>query len=204
MVETVLHEVDLAHRADEPISRFSFGMKQRLSIAAALLKSPELLVLDEPFNGLDPTGVAEVRELLRSQRSQGRTVVISSHNLAEVERLCDSVSLFSRGVVTPFDRSNEYSPAAHRRFVTILVKENDQMPALASALSDIDWTVSISEEDSSLRVDLGDSPASLRSLLGDLVATEIDLESVTTKRYGLEDAYFDSVDHTRINGRGVG
>ena len=97
-VEECLELVDLRDRADERFKGYSLGMKQRLGIAAALLKAPRLLVLDEPSNGLDPAGIRDVRELIRRLGADGRTTVfLSSHLLAEVEQVCDSVSIMTRG-----------------------------------------------------------------------------------------------------------
>ncbi len=96
-VERVLERVGLVERADDPVRGYSLGMRQRLGIAIALLKDPELLVLDEPANGLDPAGIREVRELLRSLAEEGRTVFVSSHLLAEVQQTCDEVAILARG-----------------------------------------------------------------------------------------------------------
>ena len=97
-VDECLELVDLRDRAAERFKGYSLGMKQRLGIAAALLKAPRLLVLDEPSNGLDPAGIRDVRELVRRLGADGRTTVfLSSHLLAEVEQVCDSVSIMTRG-----------------------------------------------------------------------------------------------------------
>lgn len=96
-VDQVLHRVGLIGRADDRYKAYSLGMKQRLAIAAALLKGPDLLVLDEPTNGLDPAGIREIRNLVRELAAGGVTVLISSHILAEVAQVCDSVSIIGRG-----------------------------------------------------------------------------------------------------------
>ena len=85
-VDHSLATVGLADRADEKVHKYSLGMRQRLGLAAALLKDPALLVLDEPVNGLDPAGIREIRELLRRLGAEGRTVFLSSHLLSEVEQ----------------------------------------------------------------------------------------------------------------------
>jgi ABC-type multidrug transport system ATPase subunit len=90
------HYTDGRYR-DDPFKSFSLGMKQRLGIAAALLPDPELLVLDEPTNGLDPTGIREVRILLRSLADGGTTVLVSSHLLEELQQICDDVVIISEG-----------------------------------------------------------------------------------------------------------
>ena len=92
-----LERVGLAHRADDRVSKYSMGMRQRLGVAACLLGDPELLILDEPMNGLDPAGMAEMRDMILSLVAEGRTVVLSSHLLDEVERTCDAVAIVDRG-----------------------------------------------------------------------------------------------------------
>jgi ABC-2 type transport system ATP-binding protein len=97
-VEEVLEVVDLRERAGDRVRGYSLGMKQRLGIAAALLKSPRLLILDEPTNGLDPAGIREIRDIVRRLGSDGRTTVfLSSHLLGEMQQVCDVVSIMSRG-----------------------------------------------------------------------------------------------------------
>ncbi len=97
-VDQTLERVGLAGRDRDRFKTFSLGMKQRLAIAATLLKEPDLLILDEPSNGLDPAGIRDVRELIRRLGSDGRTTVfLSSHLLAEVQHVCDSVSILTRG-----------------------------------------------------------------------------------------------------------
>jgi ABC-2 type transport system ATP-binding protein len=96
-VDETLELVGLRDRAGERVRAYSLGMKQRLAIASALLKGPELLILDEPANGLDPAGIREIRELVRQLAANGVTVLISSHILAEIQQICDSVTIISRG-----------------------------------------------------------------------------------------------------------
>jgi ABC-2 type transport system ATP-binding protein len=96
-VEEVLDIVELASRAHRKFGTYSTGMKQRLGVAAALLKDPDLLILDEPTNGLDPQGMAEMRKLIEDIAQGGRTVLISSHLLGEIEQVCDRVGVISNG-----------------------------------------------------------------------------------------------------------
>ncbi|MFC8733388.1 ABC transporter ATP-binding protein [Luteimicrobium sp. NPDC057192] len=96
-VDRVLHEVGLGERGDERFRSYSLGMKQRLAIAATLLKDPELLIFDEPTNGLDPAGIREIRDTMRTLGAQGKTVVVSSHILAEVQQVADTVSIIGHG-----------------------------------------------------------------------------------------------------------
>jgi ABC-2 type transport system ATP-binding protein len=96
-VAETLAQVGLADRANHRVKTYSLGMRQRLGIGAALLKDPEVLILDEPANGLDPAGIKEIRELLRALGKEGRTVFVSSHILSEVRQMCDHVAILARG-----------------------------------------------------------------------------------------------------------
>ncbi|HKE69606.1 MAG TPA: ABC transporter ATP-binding protein [Nocardioidaceae bacterium] len=96
-VDRVLRTVELEGRADDKYSTYSLGMKQRLGVAAALLKDPELIVLDEPTNGLDPAGMRDMRRLIRELGTEGRTVLLSSHLLGEVQQICDRVAVINHG-----------------------------------------------------------------------------------------------------------
>ena len=96
-VDGVLMEVELQGRARDKFRKYSLGMKQRLGVAAALLKDPDLLILDEPTNGLDPKGMADMRALIRALGSDERTVLLSSHLLGEVEQICDRVGVVRKG-----------------------------------------------------------------------------------------------------------
>ncbi len=96
-VAAVLDEVGLTGRRRDKFRNYSLGMKQRLAIAAALLKDPDLLILDEPTNGLDPAGIHEIRTMMRSLASRGKTVLVSSHILSEVQQIADTVTIIGRG-----------------------------------------------------------------------------------------------------------
>ncbi|MEK3947112.1 lantibiotic protection ABC transporter ATP-binding protein [Paenibacillus sp. FSL H7-0703] len=98
-IDEVLNMVDLTHTGKKRSGQFSMGMKQRLGIAIALLNHPKLLILDEPTNGLDPIGIQEQRELVRSFPKQGITVILSSHILSEVEQIVDHVGIIAGGVL---------------------------------------------------------------------------------------------------------
>jgi ABC-2 type transport system ATP-binding protein len=96
-VDRALGAAGLAERADDPVNTYSLGMRQRLGIAAALLRDPEVVVLDEPSNGLDPAGIAGIRRLLLGLAAEGRTVIVSSHLLDEVEKTCDWLAVIDAG-----------------------------------------------------------------------------------------------------------
>ena len=96
-IEKVLHLVNLYQRKDSKFSTYSLGMKQRLAIASTLLGSPDILVFDEPTNGLDPAGIAEIRQLIKELNSQGKTIIMASHILDEVEKICTHVAIIQKG-----------------------------------------------------------------------------------------------------------
>jgi ABC-type multidrug transport system ATPase subunit len=98
-IEAVLEEVELSDRASDRFATYSLGMKQRLGVAAALLKDPELLILDEPTNGMDPAGMAEMRTFIRGLGRGRRTVLLSSHLMTEVEQICDRVGVIRSGTL---------------------------------------------------------------------------------------------------------
>jgi ABC-2 type transport system ATP-binding protein len=96
-IDASLERVGMLQRADDRVSKYSMGMRQRLGVAACLIGDPELLILDEPMNGLDPAGMHDMRDMIRSLVAEGRTVVLSSHLLDEVQRTCDAVAIVDRG-----------------------------------------------------------------------------------------------------------
>lgn len=98
-IDEVLEIVDLKNTGKKRAGQFSMGMKQRLGIAAALLNHPQLLILDEPTNGLDPFGIQELRKLIRKFAEEGMTVIVSSHILSEVEQIADYIGIISEGVL---------------------------------------------------------------------------------------------------------
>src|SRR5439155_17698444 len=98
-IDGALARIGLTHRADDRVARYSLGMKQRLGIARCLLADPELLILDEPMNGMDPAGIQDFRGFVRSFVEDGGTIVLSSHLLDEVEKTCDHVAIVDRGQI---------------------------------------------------------------------------------------------------------
>ena len=106
-VDAALDEVELLSRAKDRFATYSMGMKQRLAVAAALIKEPELMILDEPTNGLDPQGVVEMRNLIRRLGTGSRTVLLSSHLLNEVEQTCDRVAIIRKGKLVVQGRVDE-------------------------------------------------------------------------------------------------
>lgn len=141
-VGEVLDRVGLTGRDDEPVRRFSLGMEQRLGIAAALLPDPDLLILDEPTNGLDPAGIVEIRGLLRSLAAEGRTVVVSSHLLSEIEAACDALVVIRFGRLMFAGPVAELMSRAHAR-VRMIPEHAADLPRLAAAVQGAGWEAGI-------------------------------------------------------------
>ena len=127
-IDGALARVGLSQRADERVKRYSLGMRQRLGVARSLLADPELLILDEPTNGLDPAGIHEFRAMIRGFVAEGRTVLLSSHLLDEVEKICDEVAIVDRGRVVMQGSIAELAAGGEQ---TILIATNDDAQALA-------------------------------------------------------------------------
>ena len=96
-IDEVLELVELSHRSKDKVSAYSYGMKQRLGIAQALLHNPKILILDEPNNGLDPNGINDMIRLIKNLKTQGKTICLSTHNLKDVEELCTDFTVFKDG-----------------------------------------------------------------------------------------------------------
>jgi ABC-2 type transport system ATP-binding protein len=127
-IAAALERVDLTAVADRKVKAYSQGMRQRLGLAAALLRDPALLVLDEPTNGMDPAGIREFRALLRSLADDGTTVFLSSHLLTEIEQVCDRVAVVNQGRLVEQSRVGELASA--RPMVRVVLDEADHDTAL--------------------------------------------------------------------------
>ncbi|MFD4656807.1 ATP-binding cassette domain-containing protein [Kitasatospora sp. NPDC058444] len=132
-VERVLHEVGLTGAAGRRIRGYSLGMKQRLGIAGALLGDPPVLLFDEPLNGLDPEGVLWVRGLFRRLAAEGRTVLVSSHMMAEMEHTADHLVVIGRGRLLADESLTGFAARAGRATVTVRAAEPDRLAAVLTA-----------------------------------------------------------------------
>jgi ABC-type multidrug transport system ATPase subunit len=183
-VDSALAAVQLTDRGGDKFRSYSLGMKQRLGVAAALLGSPPLLVLDEPTNGLDPSGMADMRKLVVSLADRGHTVLLSSHLLAEVQEICNRVGVISHG------RLIAEGTVAELRGSTVLHVRADPVDvAVAVAMQvigddavrlEIDQTISIA-------TDVAAAPRLARAL----VQAGVDLRHLTTFERSLEDVFFE-------------
>ena len=185
-VDDLLDRVGLLERAGDAYRSYSLGMKQRLGIAAALLPSPALLVLDEPANGLDPAGILEVRRLLRALADDGITIFVSSHLLGEIEQICDHLVMIQHGKLV------FQGPVAD-----LFAAQGTQLEARPERAADLAPLVALVErtgravtvEDGTLRVSADDTwAAELNRLAFDAGIT---LTHLRARRSSLEDAFFE-------------
>jgi ABC-type multidrug transport system ATPase subunit len=183
-VDEVLEEVGLRERGRDRFRTYSLGMKQRLAIAATLLKDPDLLIFDEPTNGLDPAGIHEIRSTMRSLADRGKTVLVSSHILSEVQQVADTVSIIGRGRLLAEGPVSEILTRGSGFAVRVRVAEPDRAAQALAAAGFLvgptpDRMLSVTGPDGSF------DPASItRTLAGqglyvsELVPVRADLESV--------------------------
>jgi lantibiotic transport system ATP-binding protein len=153
-IEKVLKLVNLYERRDSKFSTYSLGMKQRLAIAAALLGDPDILVFDEPTNGLDPAGIAEIRELIRELYGWGKTIIMASHILDEVEKVCTHVAILQKGVLRSVSSVAELMDTAHiddnlNIFIEISAADNEALKKLLQQMPDV---VSVTDADNELHL----------------------------------------------------
>ena len=182
-VAATLARVGLGARADTRFGTYSLGMKQRLGIAAALMKDPDLLILDEPANGLDPPGILEVRTLMRSFAAEGRTVFVSSHILSEIEHSCDRVAIIAHGKCIAAGRVSELLQGTNARF---RVRVDD--PRARDVLAAGGWTVG-ADDDGVLVVDV--DPSRSHEVTGTLAQAGIYLSELTPISRSLEEVFLE-------------
>ncbi|MGG9960322.1 ABC transporter ATP-binding protein [Ferruginibacter sp. SUN106] len=153
-IDKVLQIVNLYERRDSKFNTYSLGMKQRLAIAAALLGDPDILVFDEPTNGLDPAGIAEIRELIKELNRKGKTIIMASHILDEVEKVCTHVAIIQKGVLKTVGSVREVmSHTSGDAAVTVLIEvaaDNDE--ALIKVLQQMDGVQDVQLIDNVLQI----------------------------------------------------
>jgi ABC-2 type transport system ATP-binding protein len=179
-----LERVSIHHRADDKVSKYSMGMRQRLGVAACLIADPELLILDEPMNGLDPAGMREMRDMIVSLVAEGRTVVLSSHLLDEVQRTCDAVAIVDRGRVI---RQGPIAELLASTQMTVAVECSDPPQAhTLLASSNLGATVTVSPEGVEVALPEGSSRDTIAEINRTLVTAGIDVYRLQQLQASLE------------------
>lgn len=189
----LLEKVGLADRANDRFRTYSQGMKQRLGLAYVLLGDPEILFLDEPTNGMDPAGMAEIRELIRSLGTGGRTVLLSSHLLHEVEQVCDSVAILSRGRLVVQGRLDDLVHSLAEDRLRVRTTDNEKAIGI---LSELDWVGEVTVEDGKILVAVPtERSPELTAALG---CSDVYVAEMSAEQMSLEEYYF------KVTGSGEG
>jgi ABC-type multidrug transport system ATPase subunit len=183
-LDDLLELVKLSSRANSKFRTYSQGMKQRLGIAYALLGNPELVFLDEPTNGLDPSGMAELRDLIRELGTSERTVILSSHLLYEVEQVCDSVAILSRGRLIAQGRVQDL---LRQQSIIKLKTTNDEQAR--DVLASLDWIDSVNAKNGYLMAEA--PPDRSGELTKALAQREVFVTEMAPLRVSLEDFFLE-------------
>jgi ABC-2 type transport system ATP-binding protein len=189
LIEEVLDLVDLQDGADRKVGGYSYGMKQRLGVAASLLREPRLLVLDEPANGLDPAGIRDMRALVKRLAGSGLTVLLSSHHMDEVEEICDNVTVMRKGTVAYHGTLAELRAQAPDPGHLVDTDDNARAASLADGHG--------------IRIEHGETltvtgPSDrVSAYVAHLVRNDVQLRAFTPTRTPLEELFFMLTDDSR-------
>jgi ABC-2 type transport system ATP-binding protein len=185
-IEAVLKTVNLEQRKNSRFSTYSLGMKQRLAIGAALLGNPDVLLFDEPTNGLDPVGIAEIRDLIRQLAKQGKTIIMASHLLDEVEKVCTHVAIMKKGTLITAGSVNEV--LAHEDTAEVSA---ENLAQLYTILKDFPGISNIKQEAHTVQLFFPAGTASLQAINSYCFEKGIVLNLLGMKRKSLEAKFFE-------------
>jgi ABC-2 type transport system ATP-binding protein len=185
-IDRVLEIVKLSERKKSRFSAYSLGMKQRLAIAAALLGDPQVLVFDEPTNGLDPVGIAEIRELIKILAKRGKTIIMASHLLDEVEKVCTHVAILKRGTLLTAGQVDEV--LANEDIVEVSSNDPDE---LRSALEGFQGYTHIKQDGKIIQLFLPVGTARLEDINRFCFEKGITLNLLLVKKKSLETKFFE-------------
>ena len=178
-IKEIIKLVGLENRIDDKVSKYSLGMRQRLGIASALLAAPNLLILDEPTNGLDPEGIKELRDLVKKLAQEGVAILISSHNLAELENFCTNVCIIKNGTVISENKMVDLKKDSESYYEI----EVSKIRGLKSLLQKDDEII----DDNTLHVKR--NKKEIAELVKEIVKKDIDIYQVKLVEASLEEAF---------------
>lgn len=198
-IEEVLEEVKMSDWIDKRVGKFSKGMKQRVNVASTLLGDPQVLLLDEPTTGLDPRGMSEVRDIVKSLKSKSRLVFMSSHLLAEVSDVCDEVAMIDHGKLLVYDTisnvTSRFSDGGHT--VDVGFSKPLAAGALEGQLKAIPSVTSVQKfDDKNLRIAFTGGLDSQERILSELVRLNMGVVSYKPAASALEDVYLNLIKET--------
>lgn len=189
-VDEVIELVNLKDRIDDKVKKYSLGMKQRLGLAAALISKPKLLILDEPTNGLDPTGIMDFRDIVKRAAKELKTAVfISSHMLSEVQQVCDTVAFINEGLIKSVESITGGDIRNDMDTLVVITKDIEKCEELLKTLS---FVHGAHRHEDSLVVELDENKAP--ELIFSLAENRIRVQEVYKKYIGLEERYMELVE----------
>jgi ABC-2 type transport system ATP-binding protein len=197
-IEETISEVKMEEWTDKRVGKFSKGMKQRINIAAAILSNPEILLLDEPTAGLDPRGMSEVRDIVKSLKNRGRLIFMSSHLLGEVSDICDEVAMIDHGKLIVYDTitnvTTRFSGGGNLVEVGLLGPVNTELTSRVSSIPGVVSVEAVDDKNLKIRI-VGDLKVQAKILSG-LAALEIGMISFRSTSSALEDVYLKLITET--------
>ncbi len=183
--------VGLENRIDDKVRKYSLGMKQRLGLAASLLSSPKLLILDEPTNGLDPSGILDFREVVKNAaKKRGMAVFVSSHILSEVQNLCDTVAFINDGVIKAVESVVNNSMKTEKDIITLVTTSNKE--AVIKEMKTLGFVQSCKITEKGIEIILEANTTS--KLVKNLAKEDFNIEEIYKERKGLEQRYMELVE----------
>ncbi len=185
-IDHVLEMVDLTRRKDSKFSTYSLGMKQRLAIASCLLGNPSVLIFDEPTNGLDPVGIAEIRELMKRLSREGKTIIMASHLLDEVEKVCTDMAILKRGELITSGKVNEI--LSNEDMVEVSAANNKR---LFEVLQNMNGKTKVTDENSMVKIFFPVGTADLSAINNYCFNNGITLNHLLLKKKSLEARFFE-------------
>ncbi len=188
-IDQVLETVNLLQRKDSKFNSYSLGMKQRLAIASTLLGNPDILVFDEPTNGLDPAGIAEIRNLIRKLSDQGKTIIMASHILDEVEKVCTHVAIIQFGELKAVGTVGEILAGGTKTEQIVMLSAED-LAALESCMGRMPGVLSITRKGPDLELLVSDSVSS-SAINKFCFENNIVLDSLLLKKKTLEASFLE-------------
>ncbi|UHO36999.1 ATP-binding cassette domain-containing protein [Chryseobacterium capnotolerans] len=191
-IDEVLKTVNLYERRKDTFKTFSLGMKQRLAIASAMLNNPDVMILDEPTNGLDPEGIIQIREIISDIAKQGITIIIASHLLDEIEKICSHVIVLKEGNSIYCGRVDEMT--SNNGYFELKADNNT---LLLNALNELQWFSSINQEGDLIKAQIRDDASVSASAMNQKLAEKgIYLSHLTKKKLSLESQFLELVKNT--------
>lgn len=190
-VQDLIKLVGLENRINDKVKKYSLGMKQRLGLAAALIGNPKLLILDEPTNGLDPSGIIDFREIVKqAAKERGMAVFVSSHILSEVQQLCDRVAFINNGVIKAVEDMNQAVTGTEKESLTLVTSSNKEKVIDILRNQPFVLTSEINEAGINIVVQSGTTPELVKAL----VKADVLVEEIYRNREGLEQRYMELVE----------